>query len=133
MAGSNTVVMGLLQGVQTNIPVSAHTVHVDDVARAHVQALDPKITNNQNFGCTTLLEGIVWEDAFNIVKKHFPEAVEKGILPLGGSHVLQKKPKYDCHKTEEVMGFKFQSFEAQVVSLVSWYLEVVQKKQAQTH
>lgn len=77
-------------------------IHVNDVAKIHVLAL------NLNFMATSGgVEGWCWEDAIEIVKKHFPEAVEDGRLPADGSQPT--KLRIDSSKTEKVLGIEFQT------------------------
>jgi nucleoside-diphosphate-sugar epimerase len=102
--------------------VPSTSVHVADVARLHVESLDPKIEGNQNFLAVSEGErGTIWGDAIEIVNRNFPEAVKKGILPNNGV-ALTKRTKVDASRTEKVFGFKFQSYEEQVKSVVKQYL-----------
>ena len=101
------------------------SVHVADVARLHVDALDPKIEGGQNFLAVSEGErGTRWEEAINIVNRNFPKAVAKGILPNNGT-ASTKRTKVDASRTEKVFGFKFQSYEEQVKSVTKQYLELV--------
>jgi len=105
--------------------VPSTSVHVADIARLHVEALDPKIEGNQSF--LAVLEGergTRWEEAIEIVNRNFPEAVKNGILPNNGK-ALTKRTKVDASRTEKVFGFKFQSYEEQVKSVAEQYLELV--------
>ena len=122
--GSNEIAMNVLLGVQNPAGMAATTVHVDDVAKIHIAALDPKIEGNRNLGANCNgVDGIEWDSAIEIVKKHFPKAVESGIFPLGGSQ--KSNPlQFDATETEKVLGFKFKSFEEQIISLAGWYAEV---------
>jgi len=105
--------------------IPSTSVHVDDVARLHVEALDPKIEGNQNFLAVSEGErGTRWEDAIEIVNRNFPEAVKKGILPNNGV-ASTKRTRVDSSRTEKVFGFKFQSYEEQVKSVVKQYLALV--------
>ena len=123
-AGSNQVALNTLLGVRNPAGMTAFSVHVDDVAKVHIQSLNPRIEGNQNFACSSDgLEGIRWDDAIEIVKKHFPEEVRQGIFPLGG-HQASNKLRYDASRTEEIFGFKFKSFEEQVISIAGWYAEI---------
>jgi nucleoside-diphosphate-sugar epimerase len=102
--------------------VPSTSVHVADVARLLVEALNPKIEGNQSFLAVSEGErGTVWADAIEIVNRHFPEAVKKGILPNNGV-ALTKRTKVDASRTEKVFGFKFQSYEEQVKSVARQYL-----------
>lgn len=105
--------------------VPSTSVHVADVARLHVEALDPKIEGNQSFLAVSEGErGTRWEEAIKIVNRNFPEAVKKGLLPNNGV-ATTKRTKVDASRTEKVFGFKFQSYEEQVKSVVKQYLGLV--------
>jgi nucleoside-diphosphate-sugar epimerase len=81
--GSNRIVLDPLLGKSYEKPNPAATVHIQDIARAHILSLnEDKVKGNKNF----ILGGgkMKFEDIFGIVKREFPEAVEEGILPLGG-------------------------------------------------
>jgi nucleoside-diphosphate-sugar epimerase len=127
-SGSNMLMMGVLLGNKNPLPYVGTTVHIDDVAFVHVKALDESVPPNEKFACNSNgIDGIVWDEANDIVKKHFPEAVEKGILSANGS-CGTKKVKYDARRTEEVLGFKFKGWEEQVVSQAGWFIEVAKKE-----
>lgn len=102
--------------------VPSTSIHPADIARLHVEALDPKIEGNQSFLAVSEGErGTRWEEAIDIVNRNFPEAVKKGILPNNGP-AKTKRTKVDSSRTEKVFGFKFQSYEEQVKSVVKQYL-----------
>ncbi|EHK96112.1 NAD(P)-binding Rossmann-fold containing protein [Glarea lozoyensis ATCC 20868] len=106
-------------------PTPSTSVHVRDVAWLHVHSLDPKIEGNQNFLAVSEGErGTVWEEAIEIVKRNFPKAVEKGILP-NNKPAQTKRTKVDASRTEKVFGFKFLSYEEQVKSVVEQYLTLL--------
>jgi nucleoside-diphosphate-sugar epimerase len=103
-------------------PTPSTSVHVADVAKLHVEALDPKIAGGQSFLASSGgIEGTNWSDAIEIVSRNFPEAVKKGVLPNNGTSQT-KKTKVDVSRTEEVFGFKFLSYEEQVKSVTRQYL-----------
>ena len=63
--------------------MSADTVHIDDVASLHVEALDPGIevgeSGYRNFGANSHgFMGMEWDSAIDIVKKHLPSAERRG-------------------------------------------------------
>jgi nucleoside-diphosphate-sugar epimerase len=123
-AGSNSIAMNALVGIQSPVGMPGVAVHIDDVAKIHIAALDPKIEGNRNFGANCNgTEGIEWDSAIETVKRHFPKAVESGIFPLGGSQ-KSIRLQFDASETEKVLGFKFKSFEEQIISLAGWYAEV---------
>jgi nucleoside-diphosphate-sugar epimerase len=105
--------------------VPSTSVHVADIARLHVEALDPKIEGNQSFLAVSEGErGTRWEEATEIVNRNFPEAVKSGVLPNNGK-AMTKRTKVDSSRTEKVFGFKFQSYEEQVKTVAEQYLELV--------
>ena len=122
--GSNALVMGPVLGVKNPDGLVYTTVHVDDVAFLHIAALDPKIQGNQSFGANCNgIEGVRYDDAIDIVKKHFPQEVKDGVFPLGGSQPPLPL-RFDAARSEDLFDFKFKTFEEQVVSVAGWYAEV---------
>ena len=122
-SGSNGIATGVLFGVKNPNGMPAGTCHVDDVAYAHIASLDRKLEGNQNLGVNCDVNGIKWDDAIDIVKKHFPKEVERGVFPLGGSQTSGPIP-FDASKTEKVLGIKFKSFEQQIVDTAAYYAQV---------
>ena len=127
--GSNDVMINLVLGFQSTLPRRASTVFVDDVAKVEVLALDPKFANGgEDFIAAGSPSGksIQWNDVTEIARKLFSEAVEKGVLPLGGNQETIEA-NYDVSKTEEVFGFRFAGLETQVKSLVGQYVELASR------
>ncbi|EHK26848.1 uncharacterized protein TRIVIDRAFT_24433, partial [Trichoderma virens Gv29-8] len=123
-SSTNSVLLNFLRGGQSDIPSNSNSVLVDDAAKIHVLALDPKIPGNQAFvTAADGLDGMVWEDGLKVLEKHFPEAIAQGLVKTTG-----KQPtltiRLDAKKTEETFGVKFAGFDEQVKSLVSQYVEV---------
>ncbi|KAL7785908.1 hypothetical protein V8C37DRAFT_419752 [Trichoderma ceciliae] len=121
---TNSVLLGVLRGSESDIPFNGSSVLVDDAAQLHVAALDPRIPGNQAFMATADgVDGMVWEDGITIIKEQFPEAVAQGLLKTTG-----KQPtivvRVDAKKTEETFGIQLAGYEQQVKSLVTQYLEV---------
>ena len=83
-SGSNAYALGPILGNKNSTPLPGVTVHIDDVARVHIQALDEtKVKSSQNFVLSSNgIEGTKWEDGIISVSSAFPNAVENGILPL---------------------------------------------------
>ncbi|KAJ6442662.1 NAD dependent epimerase/dehydratase [Purpureocillium lavendulum] len=129
--GTNRIILGVALGVKSAGPLSNMTVHIDDVARVHVDALKPDIPGNTSYIVSSnsppdTLNGSDYAEIPRIVAKHFPKAVESGLLPNNGS--LPGNPiKADASKTEKTFGFVHKSFEDQVKDVVGQYLELVQK------
>ncbi|PTB65552.1 NAD(P)-binding protein [Trichoderma citrinoviride] len=124
-SSTNSVLLGFLRGSQTTVGAHSNSVLVDDAAKIHVLALDPKIPGNQAFlAVADSVDGKPWEEAIPILKKNYPEAIEKGLLKTTG-----KQPtiyiRLDGKKTEQTFGFKLAGYEEQVKSLVDQYLQIV--------
>ena len=121
LAGTNAA--GLRHVVGSDFgPTPSISVFVNDIARMHVLALDPKIPGGQLFIGVSENSNTRWEDSFDIVKKHFPEAVENGTFPLSGKNQT-KRLIFDNEYTKRTLGIEFASFEEQVKSVAGQYLE----------
>jgi hypothetical protein len=70
-----------------------------------------------------------WEDTKVYAAKHFPRAVEKGLLPNNGSFAGFQL-KSDPSRVEKVLGIKLKSFEEMIVDLVGQYVELSEKEGA---
>lgn len=124
ISGSNGMIMSVLLGQQNPTGMIAGFAHVDDVAFVHVAALDSKIEGNRNYGVHyDYTKEAKFDDAIDVVRKWFPEAVAEGILPLGGSTTSHLMP-FDVSKTEEELGYKQKTFEDMVANQASHYIEV---------
>ncbi|KAK3348864.1 hypothetical protein B0T25DRAFT_546681 [Lasiosphaeria hispida] len=119
MQGTNAVVLALLLGNKFG-PYAGATVHVEDVARAHVSSLDPTVLGNQSY---ILSQPARWNDAREIARRVFGEAVKSNLLFMGGTVKTTHIP-IDASLSEETFGFKFASYEEQVKSTVSQFLDL---------
>lgn len=125
-SGTNAMVLGLVLDRAAD-PTPSAVVHVEDVAAAHVKALDPAVSGNQSFLLSsTGKDGMEWEQAKEFAKKHFPDAVERGLLPCKGTRETGKA-WLDNSKTREGLGIQFKDFEEMVVEVVGHYLEVLEQ------
>ena len=122
LGGTNAAALQHVLGSNSG-PTPSTSVFIDDVARMHVLALDPKISGGQFFLGVSEGSNTRWEDALEIVKKHFPAAVENGTYPLSGKNPT-KRLLYDNEYTKEILGITFASFEEQVKSVAEHYLEL---------
>ena len=102
------------------------TVHPQDVATMHVEALDAaKIASGSYIASSSTLDGIKWGDSFDIVKKHFPKEIEAGILKVDESNRPGTTPiRVDNSLATKVFGIKWIDFEAQVIDVVKHFLEI---------
>jgi len=125
MTSSRGMVLGALMEVKMPEMIGA-TVHVDDVARAHIDGLKAAVPGNRDYILSSdVPEGICWEDAKKAIQSNFPEAVEKGILKLKGSMALRPW-RLDTRETEEAFGWKPISFTETVKELVEQYLRFIE-------
>ena len=121
LAGTNGAALGHVVGSDSG-PTPSTSVSVDDVAKMHVLALDPRIPGGQFFLGVSEDSNTKWEDSFETVKKHFPEAVDSGTFALNGKNPT-KRLIFDNEFTKKILGIEFASFEEQVKSLAEQYLE----------
>ncbi|KFY29987.1 hypothetical protein V494_08338, partial [Pseudogymnoascus sp. VKM F-4513 (FW-928)] len=115
--GSNALVIGIILGGKPpgNRPCSITDVR--DLARVHVEALDEsKVRESSSFILKQSGE-LTFDDANDIVRKHFPAAVASGIVPLGGS-IGSAFQNLDGSAADKVFG-TLRSYE----EAVGWYKE----------
>ncbi|KAF3404436.1 hypothetical protein DPV78_003215 [Talaromyces pinophilus] len=122
ITASNSLMLGPL--LYANMPqMVGATVHVDDTARAHIDALKPSVQGNKDYILSSdAPDGVDWEDAQNYVRKSFPEAVENGTLKLEAS-MSARTWRLDTRETEKEFGWKFVSFKETLKELVEQYLK----------
>jgi len=126
-SGTNAIILGIAAGQVQPQPLPGCTVHLDDVSRAHVGALDstkvPAGAYIVNWNPEGTSKGIVWSDVNAIVQKNFPEEIKSGLLKPGP---VQETSDgfFDAGNTEKVYGFKFLDFEEQIKSVVGQYVEL---------
>ncbi|KAH6628995.1 hypothetical protein C7974DRAFT_471887 [Boeremia exigua] len=124
VAGTNAVVLGPLLGHQAEMPLIGVSVHVNDVARAHIDALSPKVPGNKRLLLSSGgLKGTNWEDAKEITQRLYSKQVSEGLFPLNGN-TPTRPIQLDASETDEVLGWKLQSFEEQVKSVIDHYVEL---------
>lgn len=126
--GARGTVMGPLLGPEhvSSFPYVGTPVHVADVARAHVDAIEStQVSGNAEYILSSdTPEGVIWdEDARDIAKTHFQSAVESGKLPLQGS-LPAIRWRLDATQTENAFGWKFTPFEDTMKGLIDQYLQL---------
>jgi nucleoside-diphosphate-sugar epimerase len=125
--GTNKVVFSAVLGIKADSPRPGTTIYLNDVARLHVDALNPKIAGNQDFPASSGgVDGVTLNDSIEIVAKHFPKEVAAGVLPNSGS-TPTLRVAIDASKTEKVFGFKFAGLEKQVVEIAEQYIALSSK------
>lgn len=100
-------------------------VHVADVARAHVDAVDKDLVpgNSEYILCSDTPEGVVWDrDIHRIARQYFLVEVENKTLPLEGS-LGTVKWRLEALRGEKIFG-QFTSFEETMQELIEQYLQL---------
>lgn len=129
-AGTNKIPLEIALGTADATKQKSPNIYcnVEDAAKSHVLALDPKIEGDQSFIVSnTGMDGMTYEQTNEIVAKYFPDAVKDGRLPNTGDYGLIVA-KLDVSKTEKTFGVKFATYEETVVSLIGHYLELLEKE-----
>jgi hypothetical protein len=99
-------------------------VHLDDVSRIHVGALDEeKVPAGANF-ITSI--PVKFEHTLGIAKQLFPEAVEDGRLPISGRRTLPLT--IDIQATVDAFG-PLKEYEEMIKSVGGQYLRLLANKQ----
>ncbi len=121
-AGTNRVLLVPASGGHYK-PTSSTTVHLDDVAAAHIAALRPGTPTNRVYLLHSGgVDGRQVEDLFAIVRSSFPDEAGTPLLPNNGSISTFSLP-VDAAESEATLGFKYASFDKQVVDVVGYYLK----------
>ena len=101
-------------------------IHLDDLAKVHVDVLKMETPNYLSFAtsvsssCTEQVEA---------VKKHFAEAIADGRFTMDGE--MEDRPFHlDSEATEKFFGWEFQSYDAMVKDVGQHYLELLSKQDA---
>lgn len=128
LQGAKGQVMGSVLGSEhtSQFPFVGTPVHVADVARAHIDAVDEsRIPGNSELILSSdTPEGVVWDrDGRDVARRHFSAEVEGGDLPLKGS-LSTIKWRLDGAQTTEMLGWKFTSFEETLRELIAQYLRL---------
>ncbi|EMR67854.1 putative nad dependent epimerase dehydratase protein [Eutypa lata UCREL1] len=119
--GSNAILVNHLLG-KSSEPLLTVSVHIDDVAKIHVESLKPSVPAGRY-----LLDrsGTDWSVALPVVKKNFPETIGK-VFPE--EVAVQTIPiKLDSTKAEKAFGIEFKSFEEQVKDTAAYYTSILPK------
>ncbi|KEY65635.1 hypothetical protein S7711_07884 [Stachybotrys chartarum IBT 7711] len=122
------------ESLNSPFPYVGVPVHVADVARAHVDAVNTqRIPGNTEFILSSdTPEGVVWDrDIPGIARKYFPGKVQDGSLALQGSLPCVKF-RLDGMTTESTFGWKFTSFQETMKGLIEQYIQLKEGAQMGT-
>ena len=126
-SSSNAPLMSLLLGNKSEQAVVGATVHIDDVGYMHVKSLDLIVPAGTYIANSDGYAGSVWQNGVRAAAEAFPEAVAQGILKTDGVQPTLRF-RVDTSLTEKTLDFKFQTFDSQVKSVVSHYLELLENE-----
>ncbi|KAI0973507.1 putative cinnamoyl-CoA reductase [Xylaria arbuscula] len=121
-SGTNRVLLGIITGKEGPEPRPSGVVHVSDAAKLHILALEEGAPRNIGSSISH-----VFDEAWEIVAKHFPKNVESGVLTKGSQPTIPIV--WDSSQTKSHFNFKFQTWEDIVVDATSQYLELLAKEQ----
>jgi nucleoside-diphosphate-sugar epimerase len=106
-------------------PLLTLSVHIDDVAKAHIQALQKSVPAGRYLLDSEGPGHTNWSDAVPFVKKYYPEAV--GNVFAEDAKPFAIKIVLDNSKAEKAFGIKFKNFEEQVKDTAGFYLSLLPK------
>lgn len=118
LAGTNAIIWGLVAGGYKHDGIPTAQVHVDDVAIAHVKALDPSVKGGQRFIVTGSSDS--WDDAIAIAKAN------SSTFKWNPGHAADIPIKFDVSKAEQQLGIKWKTFSQQVSDVVNQQLSFYQ-------
>lgn len=132
MKGTNRLIVGPLLGHSNPQPALGITVHVNDVPRLHVLALNPEIKGHQSFIAVGPDYGRVNRaDSIDIITRRYPKPYAAGAFQFDACTPTKTVPvKVDSSKATKTFGIQFETFEEQVVSIVDQFLELAKKSAA---
>ncbi|KAF7563654.1 hypothetical protein G7046_g478 [Stylonectria norvegica] len=124
--GTNRIILAPITGKAYTMEPGV-TVHLDDVAEAHVRALSPSTPGNRLYILSSGgIEGNKLDDCFEIVQRNFPEYV--GSILLNNGSLPSSLFRADASESSRLLGIDFIPYEQQVVDTVSYYLGCVQRR-----
>lgn len=115
LAGSNGT---LYKSLMSETPILAQFlgVHIDDVAEAHVKALDESITGFRSYLLSAPRRS--WVDVDRFIRAQYPD-VDFKLKPVD-----QANYTVDVSKAESELGMRFKPMEEQVKDVVDQQLEL---------
>lgn len=118
-AGSNGVIFNRIINGQNGVDYALNSVHVGDVARAHVKVLDDSVKSR-----SYVLTGkdYTWKEVREWAGKHYPEEA-KGFKVVPYTDV--KLPKIDASRAEEELGMEWKDPEIIIKEVLDQQLAFV--------
>lgn len=115
LSGTNGM---LFNSIMNNVPIPlALSVHIQDVADAHIRALAPEIKHGSKY--LLVSPKYTWADVVGILKKHYANVPWK----LDPNTPTGDKSR-DTSKAEKELGIKWKTIEEQVCSVMDQQLSL---------
>lgn len=116
----------LTDDLSSSFPYVGVPVHVSDVARAHIDAVDPRrIPGNREFILVSdadAVEGVDWEEGVReVVRKYYGKELEEGLFPMEG-RLGAIRWRVNTEETEKVFGWRFVGFQETIKALVAQWV-----------
>jgi nucleoside-diphosphate-sugar epimerase len=121
--GGNGILLSVLNGNKSPIALNSSFADVNDVALAHLHALNLNVPGGHGF---ILGEAGEWDKVTSIAKLNFPEAFINGILHEGGEQPTIQVP-LDTNKTKQVLGIQPTPFENTIAAVIKQYIQLKEK------
>ena len=125
-SGTNNMLLQLVvDGGKAGMPKAGCAVHVRDVGRICVGALDEQVAKVEKGTVRGFMAGrpVVWNEAIAVVEREFGKEVEGGLLSVKGDQPTNNMP-VDGSESEKVFEFTWESWEEMIKGVVSHYVEV---------
>lgn len=119
ISGSSAMLWFSLKGPDQHIQMS-NTVHISDVAQAHIKSLRPDITGYQKFLLSDEPGFKDWQDVLDFVKHRYPDE-EWGNAPTPA------KMNINVNKAGKMLNMEWRSWEMQVIDTVGPQLELLRQ------
>ncbi|KAK5699953.1 hypothetical protein LTR97_006087 [Elasticomyces elasticus] len=123
-SASTAAVLNAALGEVTDVPMAGVQVHLEDVARAHVVAMDGQKVKGGDVLICVANNGVGWrwDEVAEIAKQVFPEEVKAGVLsPKPGQADMEMA--FDVTETYAALETPFKSMEEMVKDVVGQWLE----------
>ncbi|RAH43797.1 NAD(P)-binding protein [Aspergillus brunneoviolaceus CBS 621.78] len=116
----------LTDDLSSSFPYVGVPVHVSDVARAHIDAVDRRrIPGNREFifvSDADAVEGVDWEEGVReVVRKYYGKELEEGLFPMEG-RLGAIRWRVETEETEKVFGWRFVGFQETIKALVAQWI-----------
>lgn len=128
--GTNRILLTPVVGGHYD-PSPSTTIHLDDVANAHIAALRPETPTNRLYLLHSGdVSGNQVEDLFEIVRRNFPDDVGKALANNGTISTF--RVPVDASESERTLGFRYLGYEKQVTDVVAYYLHHLKRRETST-